>query len=253
MTAPTSNTAALHTTARVRWKKSHRIIRTIYPPVHLFEDIAADPADWELIARAEARTNPRIHDQIGNLVLVPPERRVSGPGATLVMGAFTHASPIRPSRFSDGRFGIWYCGDRFEVALAETAYHFERFMRATNEPAGDADFRELTCGIGGNLHDLRKTDPEGCLAPGNWAIGQALGRALRTEGADGVIYPSVRIRSGLAVGLFWPNCITLPVLQARQLRYRWDGSRMTAWFEHGSREWVAYETSQTPGASSGFR
>ena len=226
-------------TARVRWKKSHRIIRTIYPPVHLFEDIA-DPADWELIARAEARTNPRIHDQIGNLGLVPPERRVSGPTATLVMGAFTHASMSRPSRFSDGRFGLWYCGDRFEVALAETAYHFARFMRDTGEPAADADFRELTCGIGGALHDLRAYDPEGCLAPDDWSPGQALGRRLRAEGADGVVYRSVRIQVGLAAGLFWPNCVTLPVLQARQLRYRWDGSRMTAWFEHGTRDWVGY-------------
>src|ERR1700710_1471984 len=83
------------TTVRIRWKTSHRIIRTIYPPVHLFEDIA-DPADWDLIARAEARTNPRIHDEIGNLALVPPERRVSGPTASLVMGAFTHVSRDRP-------------------------------------------------------------------------------------------------------------------------------------------------------------
>lgn len=226
-------------TTRVRWKKSHRIIRTIYPPVHLFEDVA-DPADWELIARAEARTNPRIHDQIGNLALVPVGRRVSGPTASLVMGAFTHASPLRPSRFSDGRFGMWYCADRFEVALAETGFHFERFMRDTGEPAGDADFRELTCAVGGALHDLRKTDPENCLLPGDWAPGQALGRRVRNEGADGVIYPSVRTTAGLAAGLFWPDCVVLPVLQARQLRYRWDGSRMTAWFEHGSRHWVDY-------------
>ena len=225
---------------RLRWKTSHRIIRTIYPPVHLFEDIA-DPADWELIANAEARTNPRIHDQIGNLALVPVQRRIAGQTASLVMGAFTHVSPARPSRFSDGSFGLWYCGDRFEVALAETAFHFERFMRATGEAAADADFRELTCRIGGTLHDLRKSDPERCLAPGNWVPGQALGRRVRAEGADGVVYPSVRYPDGFAAGLFWPDCVTLPVVQSRQLRYRWDGARMSAWFEHGTREWRTYE------------
>jgi hypothetical protein len=119
--------------AEVRWAVSHRIIRTIYPPIDLFEDIA-DPADWELLASAEAKTNPRIWDVLGNLALVPAPRRVSGPGASLVMGAFTHASPDRPGRFSDGSYGVWYCGDRFEVALSETAHHFERFMRATAEP-----------------------------------------------------------------------------------------------------------------------
>ena len=35
----------------VRWAASHRIIRTIYPPVDIFEDIA-DPADWELLVAA---------------------------------------------------------------------------------------------------------------------------------------------------------------------------------------------------------
>ena len=224
---------------RLRWKQSHRIIRTVYPPVHLFEDIA-DPADWELIARAEERSNPRLHDAIGNLALVPVERRVAGPTATTVMGAFTHVSTLRPSRFSDGSFGVWYCGDRFEVALAETAFHFARFMTATNEPAADADFRELTCRIAGAMHDLRKSDPEGCLAPDDWTAGQALGRRVRADGADGVVYPSVRTRQGLAAAVFWPDCLTLPVLQSRQLRYRWDGTRMTDWFEHGTREWIAW-------------
>ena len=36
----------------------------MYPPIDLFEDIA-DPADWELIAAAEAKTNPRVREEIG--------------------------------------------------------------------------------------------------------------------------------------------------------------------------------------------
>ena len=87
--------------ARVDWIRSHRIIRTVFPPVSLFEDIA-DPADWDLIASAEAKTNPRVRDQVGNLRLVPPHRRRGGATASLVMGAFTHASRDRPSRFTDG-------------------------------------------------------------------------------------------------------------------------------------------------------
>lgn len=91
------------------------------------------------------------------LTLVPVERRIGGPGASLVMGAFTHASPERAGRFTDGTYGVWYCGDRLEVALAETAHHFERFMRATAEPAGEADYRELTCGVHGNVVDASPT------------------------------------------------------------------------------------------------
>ena len=218
----------------VHWPVSHRIIRTIYPPVDLFEDIA-DPADWELLASAEAKTNPRVLDAIGDLGLVPLKRRVSGPGASLVMGAFTHASRDRPGRFSDGAFGVWYCGDRFEVALAETAHHFERFMRATNESPAEADYRELVCAVRGFMAD--GSDPS-LLLPGDWLPGQAFGRAARRDGADGVVYPSVRYPAGQALAVFWPDCLTLPVIQARQFRYTWDGRRMARYLVHGERAWV---------------
>ncbi|GAC1346139.1 MAG: hypothetical protein NVSMB18_27530 [Acetobacteraceae bacterium] len=91
--------------APVHWATGHRVIRTIYPPVDLFEDIA-DPADWELLVLAEAKTNPRVRQQVGDLSIVPPARRVAGPTASLVMAAFTHASRARPSRFSDGSYGV---------------------------------------------------------------------------------------------------------------------------------------------------
>ncbi len=225
--------------AAVAWDRSCRIIRTIYPPVSLFEDIA-DPADWEAIAALEAATNPRLRDQLGSLAVVPAHRRVSGPTASLVMGAFTHFSRDRPSRFSDGSYGVWYCGDRFEVALAETAHHFARFMRATAEPAAEADYRELVCAIAGELHDLRDGSRKDCLDPDDWSGGQALGRTLQAENADGVVYPSVRHPAGQAASLFWPDLVKLPVTQGRQLRYHWDGTAMTRYFVHGQREWQAW-------------
>jgi len=217
----------------VKWPKAHRIIRTIYPPVDLFEDIAP-PEDWEMLVAAEARFNPRIRDTVGNLALVPAARRLAGPTASLVMAAFTHVSKSRPSRFSDGTYGVWYCGDRFEVALAETAYHFERFMRLTREPAADADFRELCAGVKGDFAAV----PQDCLDPEDWGKGQIFGRQMRAGGRDGVVYPSVRYPAGKAAAVFWPDCITLPVSQARQFRYHWDGTRMTRYLLHGAREWV---------------
>ena len=224
--------------AAIDWPTSHRIIRTLYPPVWLFEDIA-DPADWELIASAEAKTNPRVRDQIGDLSLVPAARRVAGPTASLAMSPFTHVSPDRPRWFSDGRYGVWYCGDRFEVALMETAHHFERFMRRTEEPAGDAQYRELTARVAGSLHDLRRGDHSHALDPDDWSAGQALARSLLNAGSDGIVYPSVRFPAGQAAALFWPDLIRLPVTQARTLQYHWDGTRMTRYFIIGDSDWYA--------------
>ena len=220
----------------VDWPASHRIVRTIYPPVFLFEDIAP-PEDWELIASAEAKTNPRVRDEIGDLTLVPTGRRVSGPTASLVMAAFTHVSRERTSRFSDGAYGVWYCGDRFEVALAETAYHFERFMAATREPPADAQYRELTARIEGSLHDLRGGGLDEYLAPDDWNPAQRLGKSLREAGSDGIVYKSVRWPEGEAAALFWPDLVKLPVTQARTLQYHWDGERMTRYFVMGEDAW----------------
>jgi hypothetical protein len=220
---------------RLRWTPGYRIIRTIYPPVDLYEDIA-DPADWELLVSAEVKMNPRIRDLVGNLALVPVSRRIGGPGASIAMGAFTHVSLERPSRFSDGSYGVWYCGDRFEVALAETAYHFERFMHATREPQGDADFRLLTCIVTGEV----ARPPEDCLDPLDWGPGQVLGRQARASGADGIVYRSVRHPKGQAAALFWPDCLALPIIQNRQLRYRWDGAQMSHYLDYGATSWTPW-------------
>ncbi len=217
------------------WNPGYRIIRTIYPPVDLFDDIA-DPADWELLVSAEAKLNPRIRDEVGNLALVPIARRISGPTASIAMGAFTHVSVDRASRFSDGTYGVWYCGDRFEVALAETAHHFQRFMRATWEPPGDADYRVLTCSVSAEVVEA----PHGCLLADDWRPGQLFGRQARTSNLEGVLYRSVRYPEGLAAAIFWPNCLSLPIMQNQQLRYRWDGTRMTHYLPHGATAWTLW-------------
>ena len=223
---------------KVRWTPGYRIIRTIYPPVDLFEDIA-DPADWELLVSAEAKLNPRIRDEVGNLALVPVDRRLAGATASIAMGAFTHVSVDRPSRFSDGTYGVWYCGDHLEVALAESAYHFQRFMRATSEPPADADFRLLTCAVHGEM----EVAPARCLVADDWKPGQLFGKQVRAKGQDGIVYRAVRYPAGQAAAVFWPNCLTLPITQNRQFRYRWDGRRMTHYLPHGATAWTAWPIS----------
>jgi RES domain len=220
---------------RMRWTPGDRIIRTIYPPIDLFEDIA-DPADWELLVSAEAKLNPRIRDEVGNLALVPMDHRINGATASIAMGTFTHVSIDRPSRFSDGSYGVWYCGDRVEVALAETAHHFQRFMRLTSEPPADADFRLLTCAVGGKI----ELAPVECLVQEDWRPGQHFGRQMRAKGLDGIVYQSVRYPIGRAAAIFWPNCLTLPIVQSQQFRYRWDGNRMTHYLLHGSTDWTPW-------------
>jgi RES domain len=211
--------------SEIRWRSSVRIIRSIFPPIDLFEDIA-DPADWPLIISAEQKTNPRLMETIGNLDLVPEQRRVAGPGASYLMAPFTHVSIDRPSRFSDGAFGVLYAGNSFEVGLFETIHHHGKFMARTNEPAGWTSlFREILLDVNAQLHDLRGDTAvqSGLLLPDDYEASQALGSQLRATGSDGVVYPSVRYPAGECVGVFYPDCTANPI-QGRHLDYHWNGT-----------------------------
>ena len=220
--------------AQVDWSGAVRIIRSIFPPIDLFEDIA-DPADWPLLISAEQKTNPRLMETIGNLDLVPPHRRVAGPGASYLMAPFTHASPDRPSRFSDGRFGVLYVGDRFDVALFETIHHHGLFMARTREaPGWTSQFREIILDVKAHLHDLRAPDaaPD-TLDPDDYAAARALGAALYRSGSEGLVYPSVRRSNGECVALFFPDLASKP-RQGRHLDYHWDGERVDFYRDNSS-------------------
>lgn len=221
------NNSASLPVSTVNWQSAVRIVRSIYPPIDLFEDIA-DPADWPLLISAEQKTNPRLMENIGSLNLVPENRRVGGHGATYLMAPFSHVSPDRKSRFGDGSFGVLYVGNRFEVALFETIHHHERFMKRTREaPGWTSQFREIVLNLDAQLHDLRKPDADllPVLNPEDYDVSQALAAQLRAAGSDGIVYPSVRCTQGECVALFYPDLASNAV-QGRHLDYHWDGTRV---------------------------
>ena len=221
--------------SRVEWKGAVRIIRSAFPPIDLFEDIA-DPADWPLLISAEQKTNPRIMTTFGNLDLVPVDRRVGGNGASYLMAPFTHVSTDRPSRFTDGSFGVLYVGDRFETALFETIHHHARFMARTKEaPGWTSQFREVVMSVNADLHDLRTLagNPDPALDPDSYTASQALARHLRGSGSDGIAYLSIRNPGGECVALFYPDRASNP-LQARHLDYHWNGTRVDLVRDAGS-------------------
>ncbi len=206
---------------RVIWPRSARIIRSIYPPIDLFEDIA-DPADWEALASAEAKFNPRIRDSIGDLAKVPLARRVTGPGASWVMAPFVHCSPLRPGRFTDGTFGLYYAGDSTKVAIAETIHHHTTTMLATAEaPGWTSQFRELIGSLNTDMDDV--TGMKDLLDPDNFGASQVFGTQRRAAGSNGITWPSVRFAGGNCIAAFWPNVVPIPT-QGGHFAYHWNGS-----------------------------
>ncbi len=211
-------------TVRLTWDRYHRLISSAYPPIDLFEDIA-DPADWLLIGAGEGKTNPRLAQTIGNLDLVPPHRRVGGPGASYVMAPFTHVSPDHPGRFHDGSFGAFYAGESFETALFETVHHTQKFCASSGEvPGWIADKREVVGRIDATLTDIRAGFPE-LLDPDDYAASQAFARSAKAAGSDGIVYPSVRNPGGTCFAAFYPD-VMAPPIQGRHISYHWNGARI---------------------------
>jgi hypothetical protein len=207
---------------RIRWSQAYRIVPSRFPPVGVFDRIA-EPGDLEALYAIEAMTNPRLRDEMGELRLVPPERRISGPGTTPVMAAFTHLNP-EGSRFSDGTWGVFYAAHSVATAVEETVYHRELFLAATAEPACDIEMRCYRTSIQARLHDLRG-GWKAVHDPDNYAAGIALARRLRGHGSDGIVYDSVRHQGGECVAVFYPDRVA-PCVQAQHLMYRWDGTRI---------------------------
>ena len=224
---------------KVTWHRAVRIIRSLYPPVDLFEDIA-DPSDWPLLLSAEQKTNPRVMESIGNIDLVPVRRRVGGTGASFLMAPFTHISTDRPSRFSDGSFGVLYVGKTFEAGLFETMYHHARFMAATAQrPGWTSQFREIILDVDAQLHDLRNSNAYlPALDPDDYSEGHAVGFGLRANGSDGIVYPSVRLPGGECVALFYPDGASKPT-QGRHLDYHWNGATIDFYRDAGARQTFA--------------
>ncbi|EIL87942.1 hypothetical protein UU9_14085 [Rhodanobacter fulvus Jip2] len=207
---------------RIRWAHAYRIVPSRFPPVGVFDRIA-DPADLDALFAIEALTNPRLREEADALRLVPRERRLSGPGSTPVMAAFTHLNP-EGSRFSDGTWGVFYAAHSVVTAVEETVYHRERFLAATAQPAADIQMRCYRTSVDSKLYDLRG-GWAAAQAPDSYAASVALARALRAAGANGVVYDSARDSGGECLAAFYPDVVA-PCVQAQHLVYRWDGTRI---------------------------
>lgn len=225
--------------SQIIWPKAWRVIASRFPPIDLFERVSPDPAAWEALIALEQATNPRLRDQVGEIALVTPEDRVTGPGATYVMASFTHLNP-KGSRFSDGTYGVYYAASDLETAVAETMFHFEQFAQESNDPPRSEDMRVLVGAVDEAFEDvaaLPADERNRILAPGDYAAGQAFGRAQREAEAQGVTYPSVRRAAGACIGAFRPRAVGLP-RQERHLQYRWNGERADRYFDYSTESWA---------------
>lgn len=224
----------------ITWPQAWRIIGSRHPPIDLFERVAGpDKGISDALIALEQLTNPRLRDEIGEIALVPPERRVAGPGATYVMAPFTHINR-QGSRFADGTYGAYYAASQLETAIAETVFHFEKLALDSADPPRSEDMRVLVGAFDAEVADLT-AEPDAhrseLLAPDSYAASQAWGRAMKDAGQNGIFFPSVRRAGGECVVAFWPDVPGIP-LQERHLQYHWNGDRVDRYFDYTEDKWI---------------
>ena len=214
----------------VEWQPCFRIVPSRFPPISLFEAVV-DPADLEAVYEIEAMTNDRLREEVGDITLVASEDRVSGPGTSPIMAAFTHLNP-EGDRFTDGSYGVFYAGKSIETAIAETRHHRIKFLQSTNEPSQELDMRVYAVDLNAELHDIRGMQISHPMYyhSTNYGMSQQFALQLREIGSDGIVYMSVRDEGGECVAVFRPRLLS-NCRQERHLCYVWDGKTISTIYE----------------------
>jgi hypothetical protein len=216
--------------AEVNWRQCYRIIPSRFPPVDLFADVAP-PGEWDALNRIETLTNERVRQENGLVALVKDEDRVTGPGSSYIMAAFTHPDPSG-DQFTDGSFGICYAAHTFDDALRFSIPRRESFFRATQHPPVDVQMRVLTMELAGLFHDIRDYSEIDLSVT---AASRELVADLRKINSYGMIFGGPTTTLPHAVAVLRPSVLS-KCTQERHLSYRWDGERISQVYDYSTGE-----------------
>ncbi|NEI02117.1 RES domain-containing protein [Rhizobium leguminosarum] len=187
-------------------RPSYRLIPSQFPPIGLFETVTR-AADLQAVMELVGWTNDRlVADRIQRL---PEDQWVYGvANASIVMAAFLHVAP-GGMRFNGPNLGAWYAADDLRTAAAEVGHHLRREAVARGVTTMARTYRSYAANLIGDYLDIRG---EETLRPDvydgtSYAASQVLGEEVRSTGGAGILYDSVRLRSGVAIVAHRPRNI----------------------------------------------
>lgn len=184
-----------------------RMVPSRFPPIQAFDTVVS-AADLLAVMELEGWTDDRLVAE--RLRRLPREQWVFGrANASLVMAAFLHASSDG-GRFSGPDLGAWYCSLDRKTAIAEVAHHLRREAIRAGRREYTVTYASCEASLLGDYEDLRsrQDDLPKLHDPRSWKASQAYGGRRRAEGADGIVYDSLRLRGGINVVAFKPTNVT---------------------------------------------
>lgn len=187
-------------------RPAHRLIPSQFPPIGLFDTVAT-AADLSAVMELVGWTNDRlVAERIDRL---PQSEWVYGaPNSSIVMAAFLHVAPSG-MRFNGPELGAWYAADDIRTAAAEVGHHLRREAAARNAATMRRTYRAYTATLLGDYLDIRGqqlTRPN-VYASERYDASQKLGEDIRMSGGAGLLYDSMRRRTGINVVAHRPRNI----------------------------------------------
>ena len=187
-------------------RPAHRLIPSQFPPIGLFDTVAT-AADLSAVMELAGWTNDRlVAERIDRL---PRDEWVYGTAnSSIVMAAFLHAAP-GGMRFNGPALGAWYAASDIRTAAAEVGHHLRREAAARNVATMSRTYRAYSAALLGDYLDIRGqqlTRPD-VYASEHYDASQKLGEDIRKSGGAGLIYDSLRRRTGVNVVAHRPRNI----------------------------------------------
>ena len=189
----------------------YRNILSLAPSAHLFDDLVSDPAEHSVLVATEMRHSA------GQAGIIEPALFYSQAIGYPFEADITHAS-----RFGDGATRTWYGALDEATALAETAWHALRQLRAEGiTRIVERDRAVYAVRATALLLDLRPhVDAFPWLRGDDYSQTMAVGRRAASQSLPGMLYASARWAGDCLVA-FTPDALTNP-RRLRSLTYRID-------------------------------
>jgi hypothetical protein len=190
---------------------THRLIPSRYTEKDesVLARLTDDSDDLSALFELEGATNDRLLGEAGLLPGITVRELVFGLSYShIVNAAFTHARPLG-SRFNGPERGAWYSAFSRQTSEAEVAYHKAKELQEINWQEKESfTYVDFLADFRGKFHNIRE-DPafQNCLDPASYIASQHLARELLEAGSAGVVYSSVRHKTGTCIACFRPALV----------------------------------------------
>jgi RES domain-containing protein len=189
--------------------------------------LADDEDELGLLAEIEGATSGRLIAEQRGIGAVEADELVHGvPHAKFINASFAYAKPREPMRFNPAERGAWYSALDVQTCICEVGHHLTKALADAGDFNAVVEYGAMLASMAGVFADLRQVPGHPSLDPDpaiGYPVGNAMAAAIRANGHNGIIYPSVRHAGGTCVAALWPNVVQ-SVVQGALHRLTWSGS-----------------------------